>query len=54
MKCKACDVALSDQESTRKYTGTDEYADLCNKCYYASEAEELELPVEAVQFGGEL
>jgi len=40
MKCKACDVALSDQESTRKYTGTDEYADLCNTCYHASESDE--------------
>jgi hypothetical protein len=32
MRCKACDVALSDRESTRKAEGTGEYLDLCDKC----------------------
>lgn len=33
MRCKACNKALSDFESTRKSTETGEYIDLCNWCY---------------------
>jgi hypothetical protein len=33
MRCKACDKALSDFESTRKYPESNEYVDLCNVCY---------------------
>ena len=34
MRCLACDVALSDFESTRK-TVSGHYLDLCNKCFYS-------------------
>ena len=33
MRCKACDRILEDFEATRKYSGTQHYVDLCNKCY---------------------
>jgi hypothetical protein len=33
MRCLACDSNLSDFESTRKGTNTNEYMDLCNKCF---------------------
>ncbi len=33
MRCKACDRALSDFESTRKYANHEEYVDLCNHCF---------------------
>jgi len=46
VRCKACNVALSDQESTRKYIDSEEYTDLCNTCYYAIDNEELDLPLE--------
>lgn len=32
MRCQACNVALSDAESTRKSQSTGEYLDLCNHC----------------------
>ena len=33
MRCVACDRNLSDFESTRKSRETNEYLDLCNKCF---------------------
>lgn len=33
MRCKACDVLLSNFEATRKIRGTHEYLDLCNACF---------------------
>lgn len=33
MRCKACDKALSDFESTRKSIQTGEFIDLCNHCF---------------------
>lgn len=33
MRCKICNVMLSDYESTFKYPGTNEYADECMSCY---------------------
>lgn len=33
MKCLACNVSLSDFESTRKFAGSGEYVDLCNNCF---------------------
>jgi hypothetical protein len=33
MRCQACDVELSDYESTRKHVTTGDYIDLCNRCY---------------------
>ena len=32
MRCKACNVVLSDYEATRK-TSEDTFLDLCNTCY---------------------
>ena len=33
MKCKSCDVILSDRESKRKYLELDEHIDLCDNCF---------------------
>jgi hypothetical protein len=36
MKCRACDVILSDFEATRRYKTNDEkriYVDLCDCCF---------------------
>lgn len=33
MRCRQCDVKLSDYECTFKVPGSDEYADLCMECY---------------------
>jgi hypothetical protein len=33
MRCKACNVLLTDYETTRKSLVTNEYFDLCNNCF---------------------
>lgn len=33
MRCLACNTRLSDFESTRKFTISGEYVDLCNHCF---------------------
>ena len=33
MRCRCCDKKLSDFEATRKSIHTNEYLDMCNKCY---------------------
>lgn len=33
MRCRACDVELSDYESTRKHIETGDFVDLCSGCY---------------------
>lgn len=33
MRCVCCDKNLSDFESTRKSVTTNDYIDMCNKCY---------------------
>ena len=33
MRCICCDKILSDFEATRKSINTEEYLDMCNKCY---------------------
>lgn len=33
MRCKACDKALTEFESTRKSASTGEFIDLCNDCF---------------------
>lgn len=33
MRCYACDAELNDYESTRKSKNTEEYLDLCEKCF---------------------
>jgi len=33
MRCRACDKALTEFESTRKSASTGEFIDLCNDCF---------------------
>lgn len=33
MRCYCCNKILSDFEATRKSVHTNEYLDMCNKCY---------------------
>jgi hypothetical protein len=33
MRCLACDVALTDFESTRRFNKSGEFVDLCNHCF---------------------
>lgn len=33
MRCYCCNKMLSDFEATRKSVHTNEYLDMCNKCY---------------------
>ena len=33
MRCRSCDVSLTDFESTRKFADTNEFVDLCNNCF---------------------
>lgn len=37
MVCKSCNRFLNDFEATRKYEGTTEYVDLCNRCFNSSD-----------------
>lgn len=37
MRCKACDVALTDNESTKKDEVTGEYYDTCLDCLYSGD-----------------
>ena len=32
MRCVACNVILTTQESTQKFVGSGDYVDMCNKC----------------------
>ena len=32
MRCTACNVPLSTTESVRRFKGSGEFVDLCNKC----------------------
>ena len=36
MRCLSCNKNLNDAESTRKYPDTNEYIDLCNRCFAAA------------------
>lgn len=38
MRCRACDVVLTDFESTRKSVKTGEYIDMCDKCFQFTKA----------------
>ena len=33
MRCRCCNIALTDYEATRKSVVTNEYLDMCNKCF---------------------
>jgi hypothetical protein len=39
MRCQACNVALSDYESTKKSATSGEYLDLCNNCFSSVETD---------------
>lgn len=41
MRCLACNVALSDFEATRKFSGSGEFVDLCNHCFHSGVDEEI-------------
>jgi len=45
-RCLACNKALNDYESTRKYKGTTTYIDLCSSCFSMSDM--VSLPVDDV------
>jgi len=42
MRCRACDVELTDIESTRKDPQTEEFLDLCGGCLTVIRQSELE------------
>lgn len=33
MRCLACDKRLNDRESTRKYSSSGTFVDLCDRCF---------------------
>lgn len=33
MRCLSCNCVLNDYEATRKSAHTNEYIDMCNRCY---------------------
>lgn len=33
MRCLSCDKRLNDRESTRKYSSSGTFVDLCNRCF---------------------
>lgn len=33
MRCRACDVILSDYEATRQFASDPDYVELCNHCF---------------------
>ncbi len=41
MKCLACDRILNDFEATRRYQGSGEFIDLCNKCFHSGVSDDL-------------
>ena len=52
MKCLACDEILTDQEATRK-TSSNEFVDICFKCFPIEVNIKDELDEEIEQFLGE-
>jgi len=43
VRCKACNVLLTDDEATRKDPGSGEYLDLCTTCRRAGDGDEDEM-----------
>ena len=39
MRCRSCDVILNDYESTRRYIQSDEFIDLCSRCFCETDIE---------------
>ena len=42
MRCYCCNVILTPQESTRKFTGSGDYTDMCSGCLNAIDVETTE------------
>ncbi len=42
MRCLACNCALTDRESVRKYAESEEFLDLCNSCLNDCEGIEVD------------
>lgn len=42
MRCVACNVILTPQESTRRFAQSLDFVDLCNKCLGTIEDEDLQ------------
>lgn len=36
MRCRSCNIELTDEESVRKDVETNDYIDMCTSCYYDS------------------
>lgn len=47
MRCKACNVELSDNEATWKDYDNGEFYDLCSTCWSASKSAELEAELDS-------
>ena len=52
MRCLACNVILTDIESTRRYNTSKEFIDLCNKCFHSGVSEQVNY-TEREDLGGE-
>ena len=46
MRCIACDNCLSDKESTRKLTSSNEYIDLCDDCLQLTYYDDIYMNVQ--------
>ena len=47
MRCKACNIILSDYELSRKESETGEFIDLCNRCLTSSNQAEYNYSIDA-------
>lgn len=45
MRCLACDKNLNDYESTRRYSKSKQFIDLCNHCFNSGVNEQIEFSV---------
>lgn len=43
MRCISCNKILNDFESTRRYVNTNEYVDMCMKCFKNSDTENIDV-----------
>lgn len=43
MRCLSCNEVLSDFEATRKSVNTNQFIDLCNRCYHTVDDDILSL-----------
>ena len=47
MRCKACNIILSDYELSRKDSETGEFIDLCNRCLTSAREGEYNYSIDA-------